>query len=101
MKVNELLQKKINNPENKGDEFGFTNQANPNTKKIINKDGSFNLIRVGERKSLFHSLITMSWMLKVFTRKVPTMQVKSPGMQNLSCLIIFGKTVSLFLSLIK
>lgn len=61
MKVNELLQKRFNKPENKGDEFGFTNQANANTKRIINKDGSFNLVRLGEKKSLFHNLVTMSW----------------------------------------
>jgi len=67
MKFNELLQKKFNKPENKGEEFGFTSQANENTKRIINKDGSFNLIRVGEIKSLFHSLITMSWMRFIVT----------------------------------
>ncbi len=61
MKVNELIQKRFNKPENKGDEFGFTNQANQNTKRIINKDGSFNLIRVGEKRSLFHNLVTMGW----------------------------------------
>ncbi|HZV71111.1 MAG TPA: ion channel [Saprospiraceae bacterium] len=62
MKISELAQKRFNKPENKGDDFGFTNKANANTKRIINKDGSFNLIRVGEKKSLFHMLVTMSWM---------------------------------------
>ena len=62
MKTNDLAQKRFNKPENKGDEFGFTNKANVNTKRIINKDGSFNLVRVGEKKSLFHNLVTMSWM---------------------------------------
>jgi inward rectifier potassium channel len=61
MKFNDRFQKRFNNPENKGDEFGFTNRANAYTKRIINKDGTFNLIRIGEKKSLFHSLITMSW----------------------------------------
>jgi len=61
MKINERFQKRFNTPENKGDDFGFTNQANINTKRIINKDGSFNLIRIGEKKSLFHNLVTMSW----------------------------------------
>lgn len=61
MKVNELVQKRFNKPENKGDDFGFTNQANQNTKRIINKDGSFNLVRIGEKKSLFHNLVTMGW----------------------------------------
>src|SRR5258706_11116382 len=70
MKINERIQKRFNNPENKGDEFGFTNRASTHAKRIINKDGTFNLIRVGERKSLFHNLITMSWtrfFLTVFT----------------------------------
>ena len=61
MKINELLQKRFNNPENKGDDFGFTNKTALHTTRIINKDGSFNLIRVGEKRSLFHNLITMSW----------------------------------------
>ncbi|MEP6647600.1 MAG: ion channel [Saprospiraceae bacterium] len=61
MKVNDLLQKRFNKPENKGDEFGFTNKAIDKSKRIINKDGTFNLVRVGEKKSLFHDLITMSW----------------------------------------
>lgn len=61
MKINELVQKRFNRPEHKGDDFGFTNQANSNTKRIINKDGSFNLIRIGEKKSLFHYLVTMGW----------------------------------------
>ena len=70
MKINERIQKRFNNPENKGDEFGFTNRASTHTKRIINKDGSFNLVRVGEKKSLFHNLVTMSWsrfFITVFT----------------------------------
>ncbi len=61
MKINELIQKRFNNPDSKGDEFGFTNRADKKTTRIINKDGSFNLVRVGEKKSLFHNLVTMSW----------------------------------------
>ncbi len=59
--INELLHKRFNRPENKGDEFGFTNQYSGSNKRIINKDGSFNLVRIGEKKSLFHNLITTSW----------------------------------------
>lgn len=61
MKISEIIQKRFNRPENKGDEFGFTNQYVRNSKRIINKDGSFNVIRIGERRSLFHNLVTMSW----------------------------------------
>jgi inward rectifier potassium channel len=61
MKISDLAQKRFNKPENKGDEFGFTNQYNTNSKRIINKDGSFNVIRVGEKKALFHNLVTMKW----------------------------------------
>ncbi|HUR29908.1 MAG TPA: ion channel [Saprospiraceae bacterium] len=70
MKINEIVQNRFNKPENKGDEFGFTNQYSSNTKRIINKDGSFNVVRIGEKKSLFHNLITTSWtkfLLTVFT----------------------------------
>lgn len=61
MKISEMLQKRFNKPENKGDDFGFTNLYASNSKRIINKDGSFNVIRIGEKKSLFHNLVTMSW----------------------------------------
>jgi len=61
MKISELIQKRFNRPENKGDDFGFTNTVSEKSKRIINKDGSFNVIRVGEKKSLFHILVTMTW----------------------------------------
>ena len=61
MKISDLIQKRFNKPENKGDDFGFTNHFNVNSKRIINKDGSFNVIRIGEKKSLFHMLVTMHW----------------------------------------
>ncbi len=61
MNINELIQNRFNKPENKGDEFGFTNQYDRHTKRIINKDGTFNLVRIGEKKSLFHNLITTGW----------------------------------------
>lgn len=62
MKISELIQKRFNKPENKGDEFGFTNQYVESSKRIVNKDGSFNVIRIGEKKSLYHNLITMGWL---------------------------------------
>jgi inward rectifier potassium channel len=61
MKFSEILSSRLNRPENKGDDFGYTNQADKNSKRVINKDGSFNLIRVGEKTSLYHSLVTMPW----------------------------------------
>jgi inward rectifier potassium channel len=61
MKFSEILQARLNRPENKGDDFGYTNQADQNSKRVINKNGSFNLVRVGEQKSLFHALVTMPW----------------------------------------
>jgi inward rectifier potassium channel len=62
MKLSEKFASRLNRPENKGDEFGYTTQANQNSKRVINKNGSFNLIRIGEKQSLFHSLVTMSWL---------------------------------------
>jgi hypothetical protein len=61
MKFSEILQARLNRPENKGDEFGYTSQADQNSKRVINKNGSFNLVRIGEKKSLYHSLVTMPW----------------------------------------
>ena len=49
MKFSEILQARLNRPENKGDEFGYTNQADQNSKRVINKNGSFNLVRIGEK----------------------------------------------------
>lgn len=61
MKISDLISRRFNKPENKGDEFGFTNQYNAKSKRIVNKDGSFNVIRIGEKKSLFHNLVVMNW----------------------------------------
>jgi inward rectifier potassium channel len=61
IKISDLITKRFNKPENKGDDFGFTNTFSEKSKRIINKDGSFNVIRIGEKKSLFHILVTMSW----------------------------------------
>lgn len=62
MKISDLIQKRFNKPDNKGDEFGFTNQVAARNKRIVNKDGSFNVIRIGEKKSLFHNLVVMNWL---------------------------------------
>jgi len=67
MKFSEILQSRLNRPENKGDEFGYTNQADQNGKRVINKNGTFNLVRVGEKKSLFHFLVTMKWWKFILT----------------------------------
>lgn len=45
----------------KGEEFGFTNRATDNAKRVINRDGSFNVVRLGEKVSLFHALVSMPW----------------------------------------
>ena len=60
-KISELLQKRFNKPEYKGDDFGYTNVVHEKSKRIINQDGSFNVVRIGEKKALFHSLVTMNW----------------------------------------
>ncbi len=61
MNINEMIQSRFNKPENKGDEFGFTNQYSQQTKRIINKNGTFNVLRIGEKKSVFHNMITTTW----------------------------------------
>ena len=45
----------------KGDDFGFTSRYSDKTKRVVNKDGSFNVKRLGEKKLAFHTLITMPW----------------------------------------
>jgi inward rectifier potassium channel len=89
MKFSEILQTRLNRPENKGDDFGYTNQANQNSKRVINKNGSFNLVRVGEKKSLFHSLVTMKWW-KFFLTIVGTYVVVNMLFASIYLLIDFN-----------
>ncbi|MFN0275460.1 MAG: ion channel [Chitinophagales bacterium] len=45
----------------KSDEFGYTSKYDERNSRVINKDGTFNVKRVGEKKLIFHNLMTMSW----------------------------------------
>lgn len=45
----------------RGDDFGYTNRYDEKTKRVINRDGSFNVKRMGEKRLAFHTLLTMSW----------------------------------------
>lgn len=109
MKFSEILLTRLNRPENKGDDFGYTSQVNQNSKRVINKDGSFNLVRVGEKTSLYHTLVTMPWWfflpLIVSTYIVVNMFFAGiyllSGMLNFNCLIISGKTAQPYLFLIR
>jgi inward rectifier potassium channel len=58
---NEFWKRRFGQAESKGDEFGFTSRAAENAKRVINKDGSFNVVRVGQKFSGFHALVTMPW----------------------------------------
>ncbi len=35
MRISDLIQRRFNKPENKGDEFGYTNQYSAKSKRII------------------------------------------------------------------
>lgn len=61
MNLKEMYKARFNNPNNKGEEFGFTNRYEKGSKRIIDKDGGFNVIRVGAKKQIFHELLTMNW----------------------------------------
>ncbi|MBK7966369.1 MAG: hypothetical protein IPK10_14520 [Bacteroidetes bacterium] len=51
--------------QNSTTEFGFGNTGNASGQRILNKDGTANIKRIGEPKfnvvNIFHSLIMMSW----------------------------------------
>lgn len=47
--------------QQKSDEFGFTSRYTDKTRRVINKDGTFNVIRIGEKHLAFHQLLTMRW----------------------------------------
>ncbi|MBC8045807.1 MAG: hypothetical protein H7Y00_03370 [Fimbriimonadaceae bacterium] len=61
MNLKDMFEKRFNNPSSKGDEFGFTNRYEKGTKRIIDKNGGFNVIRIGEKKQIFHEMLTMKW----------------------------------------
>lgn len=51
--------------KNDAPEFGFGATANTGDRRILNKDGSANIVRLGEARfnaiNVYHSLITMPW----------------------------------------
>ncbi|MBK9401268.1 MAG: ion transporter [Bacteroidetes bacterium] len=51
--------------KNEASEFGFGTTTNSSGKRILNKDGSANILRLGEPRfniiNIYHSLITMRW----------------------------------------
>ncbi len=51
--------------KNEAPEFGFGSSSNQAGKRILNKDGTANIVRLGEPKfsflNIYHSLITMNW----------------------------------------
>lgn len=65
--LNELRSKKLNRLFNQAStgEFGFGNTNNESGQRILNKDGSANIERLGDPHlnmvNMYHSLITMSW----------------------------------------
>ncbi|MEZ5014493.1 MAG: ion channel [Chitinophagales bacterium] len=61
MNVKEMFAKRFSGQSAKGDEFGFTNTYAEGSKRIINKDGTFNVRRIGEKRQIFHEMLTMSW----------------------------------------
>lgn len=51
-------------------EYGFGGQVNKGRNRIMNRDGSSNVVRIGDRPSIvnvYHSLIRMSWLRFIFT----------------------------------
>ncbi|HNW00180.1 MAG TPA: ion channel [Chitinophagales bacterium] len=61
MQFRERMNRRFTNKGEKGDDFGFTNRISDSAQRILNQNGSFNVIRVGEKKLIFHELLTMSW----------------------------------------
>ncbi len=62
MKLKDMFASRFNNQATKGEEFGFTNKYEQGSKRIIDKTGGFNVIRVGAKTHIFHDLLTMNWL---------------------------------------
>lgn len=50
-----------NSDKNSADELGFGTKYADDASRIINKDGSFNIDRIGSSYNLYHDLIQMTW----------------------------------------
>lgn len=61
MALKDRLSHNLKNAPEKGDELGYTNRYQKGSKRVITQDGNFNVLRIGERKLLYHELLTMSW----------------------------------------
>lgn len=61
MRLKEKFARRLTTQQDKGDEFGFTNRYKEGVQRIISRSGDFNVIRVGEKRLLFHELLTMRW----------------------------------------
>ncbi len=66
MRTRDRFNRRLQNQQEKTDEFGFTNRYTEGVKRILSQEGNFNVIRLGEKKLLFHELINMSWMRFIF-----------------------------------
>ena len=62
MALKEKLNRNLNPNADKADELGYTNKYEKGNKRILSHDGNFNVRRIGERKLVFHELLTMSWL---------------------------------------
>ncbi len=65
--LNEFKTKKLNSlfSQNSSEEFGFGHTTNSSGQRILNKNGTANISRIGEPRlnliNIFHSLIKMPW----------------------------------------
>lgn len=57
--ANRLFNRKL--PFLKVDDLGFGSTGDESEERVVNKDGSFNLMRRGEQYHIYHILISMSW----------------------------------------
>ncbi|MCB9255562.1 MAG: potassium transporter [Chitinophagales bacterium] len=57
--ANKLFSKKL--PFSKVDDLGFGSTGDQSKERVLNKDGRFNLRRIGEHYHIYHILISMSW----------------------------------------
>lgn len=52
---------KFGNKFKKVDDLGWSSSVEATEGRVVNKDGSFNLVRRGEHVHIYHMLISMSW----------------------------------------
>lgn len=60
MTLKETLNKRFQSAA-RNEELGYTDKYEGRNKRVLNKDGEFNVIRIGVKTGIFHHMLTIGW----------------------------------------